>query len=123
MRVAVAYENGSVCQHFGRTEKFKIYDILNGEILSSEITGTDGAEHCALAVFLKNANVEILICGGIGGGAVNSLNQLGIQILPGVTGNADESVRKFLEGNLDFNPDAECCHHEHDGDCGHHKDS
>ena len=35
MRVAVPYEEGSVFQHFGRTETFKVYDIDHGAIVSS----------------------------------------------------------------------------------------
>ena len=37
MKLAVTYENEMVGQHFGRTEKFKVFDIENGKITSSEI--------------------------------------------------------------------------------------
>ena len=67
MRIAVTYENGEIFQHFGRTEQFKVYDIENGEIKSTEIVGTNGNGHGALAGLLKGMGVDALICGGIGG--------------------------------------------------------
>ena len=70
MKIAVTYENGSVFQHFGHTEQFKIYTIENNIITASQILGTDGAGHESLAVWLKQAGVNKLICGGIGGGDI-----------------------------------------------------
>ena len=32
MKIAITYENGKVFQHFGHTEKIKIYQINNGKI-------------------------------------------------------------------------------------------
>ena len=37
MRIAVTYENGEIFQHFGHTESFKIYDVENGAVVSSEV--------------------------------------------------------------------------------------
>ena len=69
MRIAVTYENGQIFQHFGRTEQFKLYDVAEGKIIREQIVGTNGAGHGALAGFLKSAQADVLICGGIGGGA------------------------------------------------------
>ena len=119
MRIAVTYEKEMVGQHFGKTEEFKIYDVENGEIKSSRVIDTNGNGHGALAGFLRAAEVETLICGGIGAGARNALKEVGIKLLPGVTGNADEMVKNYLSGNLDYNPDIECHHHDHDHGEGH----
>ena len=73
MKIAVTYENGQVFQHFGHTEEFKVYDTEDKKILSSQVVGTGGSGHEALAVFLKNLGVKVLICGGIGGGARTAL--------------------------------------------------
>ena len=54
MKIAVTYENGQVFQHFGHTEEFKVYDTEDKKILSSQVVGTGGSGHEALAVFLKN---------------------------------------------------------------------
>lgn len=89
MRIAVTYENGEVFQHFGHTEQFKVYDIEDGRIVKSLIVDTNGQGHGALAGFLLGGGVDVLICGGIGGGARNALAQAGIRLYPGASGNAD----------------------------------
>jgi len=125
MRVAVTFENGEIFQHFGHTEKFKIYNVQNNEIKNEQVIDTNGTGHGALAELLSKNNVEVLICGGIGGGAKNALSEAGIKLYGGVSGNADEAVRNFLENNLKFNPNVNCDHHDHlHGDsehqCGSH---
>ena len=119
MRIAVTYENEMVGQHFGRTEHFKIYDIEDGAVKSSQVIDTNGTGHGALAGFLRAAEVEKLICGGIGPGARNALASVGIEILPGVMGFADEVLSDYLAGNLKYNPDVECHDHNHDHDHKH----
>ena len=121
MKIAVTYENGGVFQHFGHSEQFKIYQVEEGTVVSSEVVGTDGNGHGALAGFLKGMGVETLICGGIGGGARNALSEAGIQLYPGVSGDADQAVEALLKGTLSYNPDTMCSHH-HEGeehDCSH----
>ncbi len=122
MRIAVTYEDGEVGQHFGKTEEFKIYDIEDGKVSSSQIIDTNGAGHGALAGFLRAAEVDAIICGGIGMGARNALMEMGIGLYPGACGNADDVVNAFLTGELDFNPDETCHHHDHEEGhgCGHH---
>ncbi len=119
MRIAVTYEEGMVGQHFGRTEQFKIYDIRDGEIQSSQIIDTNGTGHGALAGFLRAAEVQTLICGGIGMGARVGLQDMGIELLPGAAGNADDVVKDYLAGKLEYDPDAACHHHDHEHGEGH----
>lgn len=118
MKIAVTYDNGNIFQHFGHTEQFKIYEVENGEIKFEAVVDTNGNGHGALAGFLKNMNVDTLICGGIGGGAQNALASAGIKLYGGVSGSADAAVRALLADSLNFNPDVKCSHH--DGEEGHH---
>ena len=124
MRIAVTYENGEIFQHFGHTEQFKLYDAEDGKIVREQIVDTNGSGHGALAGFLKAAQADALICGGIGMGARNALAEAGIQLYGGVTGSADAAAQALAQGNLQFDPDAKCDHHGHhhgeDHDCGHH---
>lgn len=125
MRIAVTYENGEIFQHFGHSEAFKIYDVEDNKVVSSQVVGTNGSGHGALAGMLKELNVNALICGGIGGGAQNALNEAGIKLYGGVSGNADEAVEALLNGSLSFNPNIKCSHHggHHHGEghkCGDH---
>ena len=121
MRIAVTFENGNVFQHFGHTEQFKIYDVENGQITKEQVADTNGSGHGALAGFLTEMGVDTLICGGIGMGAKTALADAGIHLYGGVTGDADEAVKSFIEGNLAYNPDIQCSHHGegHHGE-GHH---
>ena len=122
MKIAVTYENGEIFQHFGHTEAFKIYDIADGKVVSAEVVDTNGSGHGALAGFLVAHGVDTLICGGIGGGAQNALAQAGIRLFGGVSDNADEAVNALLAGNLGYNPNVHCDHHDHEAghSCGDH---
>ena len=121
MKIAVTYDSGNVFQHFGRTEQFKIYDVEDGKVLSSRVIGNDGLGHGALAGLLENNAIDVLICGGLGGGAMNALTSAGIQVVAGASGNTDEAVDAFLKGEL-VSSGANCDHHHHDRDheCGEH---
>lgn len=92
MRIAVTYENGNIFPHFGRTEQFKLYDVADGHIIASRVVGTDGQGHGALAGLLRQLGADILICGGIGGGAQSALAAAGIRLYGGVSGSADAAV-------------------------------
>lgn len=115
MKIAVAYESGNVYQHFGHTAQFKIYLAENGRVKSSRCVDTGGTGHGALAVWLRDMGVDVLICGGIGAGARNALDAVGIQIFGGVKGDADEAVELFLAGVLQYDPCARCSHHDAHG--------
>ena len=119
MKIAVTYENGQVFQHFGHTQQFKIYEVADGTVTSFKVVDTAGSGHGALAGFLSAEGVDVLICGGIGGGAQNALNEAGIKFYGGVTGNADMAVVSFIAGSLNYNPDAKCDHHDHEHGEGH----
>ncbi len=119
MRIAVTYEQGNIGQHFGRTEQFKAYDVVDGKGTDSQIIDTSGTGHGALAGFLRVADVETLICGGIGMGARNALSEAGINLLPGVMGKADEAVESYLAGSLEYDPNTACHHHDHEHGEGH----
>ncbi len=119
MRIAVTYENGRIFQHFGHTAQFKIYDVQDGKIVSSQVLDTNGSGHGALAGLLAALQVEALICGGIGGGARMALAQANIRLYGGVSGDADAAAQALAEGRLTFDPDAHCDHHGHHHEEGH----
>ena len=120
MRIAVTYENGQIFQHFGHTEQFKIYEINDGKIVSSKVIDTAGQGHGALAGLLGTCQVDTLICGGIGGGAQAALAAAGIKLYGGVSGSCDAAVEALLNGDLAFNPNVKCNHHDHNHENGNH---
>ena len=95
MKIAVTYENGEIFQHFGHTETFKVYDVEDGKVVSAEVVETNGSGHGALAGRLNEISVDVLICGGIGMGAQMALQEAGIKLFGGVSGDADEAVNAF----------------------------
>lgn len=119
MRVAVTYDNGNVFGHFGRTEQFKVYDIEDGKVVNSQILGTNGEGCGALAGILNIADVDALICGGIGGGAVNAIEEAGIKLYAGASGSADAAVEALIAGTLEAIGEANCDHHDHEHGEGH----
>ncbi|WP_026488378.1 FKBP-type peptidyl-prolyl cis-trans isomerase [Butyrivibrio sp. XBB1001] len=121
MRIAVTYDNGEVFQHFGHTESFKIYNVENDKIVSSEVISSNGQGHGALANVLAGEEVDVLICGGIGGGAHQALSDNGIKICAGASGDADKAVESFLKGELE-DTGINCDHHGEGHTCGDHED-
>ena len=122
MKIAATYENGNIFQHFGRTETFKVYEVKDGKIVSSEVVGSNGIGHGALAGLLAEHDIQVLICGGLGGGALNALQNAGIEVCAGASGSADEAVESYLRGDL-VDSGANCDHHHHGEDhecCGGH---
>lgn len=119
MTIAVPIENGRVYAHFGHAEQFKIYQVEGGKIVSSRIVDAGGAGHGALAAMLAELDVDTLICGGIGQGARDALDEAGVGVFGGVDGSADAAVQAMIEDALAYDPDARCAHHDHaDHACG-----
>ncbi len=100
MKIAVTYDNGDVFQHFGKTEQFKVYEIEEGKVTFSEVISSNGTGHGALAGLLADRGINVLICGGIGGGAQAALADAGITLCSGAKGNADDAVAAYLKGEL-----------------------
>ena len=122
MKIAVTYDNsnGTVFQHFGKTEHFKLYEIEQGNILSTEVIDNGGTGHEALAGVLASKGVVLVICGGLGGGMQSALDAAGIAVISGAQGDADEAVAAFLRGELDT-AGVNCDHHHGEGEeegCG-----
>ncbi len=120
--VAVTYDNGEVFQHFGRTEMFKLFEIVDGKIVSERIIDNGGFGHGSLANYLKGLDVTALICGGIGSGALNMLTSQGIKVYSGATGPVDAVIAEYIDGKMCETNGCTCDHHSgvHQCSCGKH---
>jgi len=118
-KIAIPHSNGQIFQHFGKTEQFKIYTVIDDAVTSSEVVDTAGEGHEALGLWLVQHGVNAVICGDIGPGALGALQAAGIVALAGVTGAADEAMAALLAGTLEVVQTATCNHHAHGG-CGGH---
>ena len=113
MKIAATYDNGNIFQHFGKTETFKVYEVEDNKVVSSEVIGSNGTGHGALAGLLAEQGISVLICGGIGGGAQTALAEAGIEVCSGAQGNTDEAVEAYLKGELTSSCTT-CDHHHHE---------
>ena len=80
-----------------------------------------------IGIILESIGTDVLICGGIGGGAQSGVAAMGIELYGGIAGDADEAVKAYLEEKLEKNSNANCNHHHHEeshncshGGCGGH---
>lgn len=121
MKIAVTYDNGNVFQHFGKTEFFKVYEVEDQKVISSEVISSNGSGHGALAGVLAGQSVNVLICGGIGGGAQTALAEAGIEVCSGAQGNVDQVVEAYMKGEL-VSTGVNCNHHEEGHSCGDHEE-
>ena len=123
MKIAATYDNGNIFQHFGKTEFFKVYEVEDNKVVSSEVIGSNGTGHGALAGLLAEQGISVLICGGIGGGAQSALAEAGIELCSGAQGDADAAVEAYLKGEL-VSTGVNCDHHHHEEghSCGGHEE-
>ena len=123
MKIAVTYDNGNVFQHFGKTQNFKVYEVEDDKVVSSEVIGSNGTGHGALAGLLAEQGINVLICGGIGEGAQTALTEAGLEMVAGAQVNTDDVVEAYLKGEL-VSTGANCDHHHHEEghSCGSHEE-
>lgn len=120
-KIAIAYENGQIFQHFGKTPSFLIAETEDKKILSRKTVSTNGEGHSALFQFLAGLGVNVVICGGIGQGARDALSEGGMEVIGGQLGFAEAALMFYLNGDLRDTGEGCCGHHHGEGhSCGHH---
>jgi predicted Fe-Mo cluster-binding NifX family protein len=116
MIIAVASEGTAVGQHFGHCEGFWLFECKNDAIVSERFVKNPGHKPGFLPVFLHDAGADVIISGGMGGGAIDIFNQKGVEVVTGATGEARGAAADFLSGRL--KPCSSVCReHSHDGGC------
>jgi len=117
MKIAVACEGANVAGHFGHCENFTIFTTDNKKIVSSQVVPNPGHRPGFLPVFLHDLGINVIISGGMGGGAVEIFNEKGITVMTGAAGNAQQAAPLMAEGRLEST--GSICHeHQHHDDCG-----
>lgn len=111
-KIAVASENGVVTGHFGHCEAFHIFDAENGQIIKNEIVPNPGHRPGFLPNFLNDMGVNVIISGGMGGGAIDIFNEKGIEVIVGAEGNSQATAEMYLKGMLKST--GSVCNHEHE---------
>ena len=100
IKIAVASENEMVTEHFGHCINFNIYEAENNSIVKNESIANPGHKPGFLPNFLNDMGVNVIISGGMGGGAIDIFNEKGIEVIVGASGNAREAAEAYLKGSL-----------------------
>lgn len=116
IRIAVASENEMVTEHFGHCINFNIFDSENQQILHSESIPNPGHKPGFLPNFLYEMGVNVIISGGMGGGAIDIFNEKDIEVIVGANGNAKKAAEDYLAGLLQSTGSV-CHEHQHHDEC------
>ena len=116
MKIAVACEKEMVTEHFGHCLNFNIFEVQDSKIVKSESIENPGHKPGFLPNFLNDLGVNVIISGGMGGGAVDIFNEKGIQVVVGASGEARAAANAFLQGELK-STGAICSEHAHSDKC------
>lgn len=119
MKIAVACMGDMVAQHFGHCENFCLFDTENGKITETKNVVNPGHKPGFLPNFLGDMGTEVIISGGMGGGAIEIFNERNIEVIIGAEGNAQQAVECYLKGELKSTGSV-CHEHKHAHECGNH---
>ena len=130
MKIAVPTNDGfSISAHFGRSAAFLVFEVEGGQIRSCETRPNSGCHshaagscsiggaaagtdnHAGIAGVL--AGCDVVLCGGMGGGAAAALKAGGIpSIVVSATGSAEAAVSAYVTGALTPSraPSCHCSH-------------
>lgn len=116
IKIAVASGNGIVTEHFGHCQGFAIFDIESNQIVKCDTIANPGHRPGFLPNFLNDMGVNVIISGGMGGGAIDIFNEKGIEVVVGARGNTKVAVEDYLKGSLKST--GSICHeHQHHDEC------
>ena len=121
MKIAVPVtSDNKIDSHFGHCESYGVFTISDkNEIVEIKSVGSPEGCGCKsdIASVLASDGVSVMLAGGIGGGAINVLNNSGIEVIRGCSGNATEVVKLYLSGSVEDSGNS--CHqheaHQHKG--------
>jgi predicted Fe-Mo cluster-binding NifX family protein len=116
MRIVVASDGENVTEHFGHCKTYRTYDVENGKITKTGILDSPGHKPGALPIFLKENGANVVISGGMGGGAIDLFNQNNIEVVIGASGDSKKAAEDFLSGNL-VSTGSACKEHQHHDEC------
>jgi predicted Fe-Mo cluster-binding NifX family protein len=122
MKIAVPItKENLIDSHFGHCESYGIFTISDKNEIS-DIKSMESPQGCGcksdIASVLAADGVTVMLAGGIGGGAINVLNNSGIDVIRGCSGDATEIVKQYVAG-LVKDSGSSCQAHESHYSYGH----
>ena len=120
MKIAVASNGKDIFGHFGHCKTFLLFDAENGKITGRQSIPNPGHKPGFLPNFLADQGVNVIIAGGMGGGAVDIFNERGVEVIVGAEGDARQAVEAYLRCELKST--GSVCHdHTFESECDGHK--
>ena len=125
MKIAVVTDDEkTICQHFGRAEYYMVFTAESGKIIGKERRNKMGHRHFASqeagndclssphgydassqskhsSMAEAIANCQVLIAGGMGMGAYDSMKSYNIEPIVTDMESIEEAVKLYLAGKLD----------------------
>jgi predicted Fe-Mo cluster-binding NifX family protein len=119
-KIAIPTNGELVDAHFGKAAGFTVFEIEGKEARFVELLSAAGLQHQheGLASMFKSNGVDVLVCGGIGGGMIKGLKAIGLEVITGASGNVAEVAKTYASGNLVST--GSVCQNDHDHDHGQH---
>ena len=117
IKIAVASEDEMVTEHFGHCVNFNVFEAENNQIVKSESISNPGHKPGFLPNYLNDMGVNVVISGGMGGGAIDIFNAKNIEVIVGASGNAKAAAEAYLQGSLKSTGSV-CHEHKHHDECG-----
>jgi predicted Fe-Mo cluster-binding NifX family protein len=110
-----------VHNHFGSAPLFVVYDMDSRNVASVRNRDQYHAHGaCNPMKALDNQNVDAIVVGGIGAGALTRLNQMGIQVHRSQAATVRDNIELFQSQSLPVLTVQGCCGgHSRDGGCAH----
>lgn len=119
-KIAIPTNGEALDPHFGRAAGFTVFEVDGNQARFVEVLSSTGLQHQheGLANMFKNKGIETLVCGGIGGGMINGLKAVGLEVVSGASGNVLEVAKLYAEGKIVSA--GVVCQHDHGHEHGHH---
>ena len=104
MNIGVAYEGGQIAKNLGGCRTFLVVSTEGQTPTGKHLAETDDDNTTALLKLASMEKLDVLICGSLGLAIRNALEMIGVLLVPGCEGPAEEAVAKFLVGEKQGDP-------------------
>ena len=104
MNIGVAYDGGQIAKNLGECRTFLIVSAEGQTPTGKRLVTAEGASTTELLKLASLEKVNVLICGSLGLAMRNALEMIGVLLVRGCEGAAEEAVAKFLVGEKQGDP-------------------
>lgn len=113
IRVAVACSQNQVAQHFGHCDTFYLYDFEDGKLVKEDSVPNPGHKPGFLPNYLADNGVNVIVAGGMGGGAIDIFNERKVETVTGAKGDMKTAAVAYMNGSL-VSTGSVCHEHAHE---------